>query len=124
MAFVVIELVAPNTVNLKAGLTATPPAAFASFTNHLPKNVEPSKAEFAGTNKLAEPKPCPAPLPDKVKLMRANDAVTGIDGPAPGSLLSMTSTAWAPPNALETPTVKLEFPTSGGSRAVACGMFP
>src|SRR6266566_3744390 len=105
MAFVVIELVSPNTVNLKAGLTATPPAAFVSFTNHLPKNVAPTKAEFAGTNKLAEPKPWPAPLPDNVRLMRANDAVAGIVGPVPGSLLSMTRTAWAPPSALETATV-------------------
>ena len=66
----------------------------------------------------------PAPLPDSCTLMRANEAVAGIAGPLPGSLLSITSTADAPPKALVTPTVKLGLPASAGSMAVACGMLP
>src|SRR5262252_1289325 len=93
MAFEVIELVSPKTVNLNAGLAATPPGLPASLTYQRPKNVCPIKLGLPGINRLAEPNPLPAPLPDKVRLSRANDAVAGIDGPAPGSLLSMTSTA-------------------------------
>src|SRR4030095_12811271 len=119
-----IPLVSPNTVNRNAGVAATPPAAFESLTYQRPKNVWPTRDEFAGTSSLMEPKPWPAPLPDSCTLMRAKDAVAGIVGPAPGSLLSITSTADAPPNALLSPTVKLGLPASAGSMAVACGMFP
>src|SRR5438874_1767651 len=124
MALVVIELVSPNTVNLNAGLVATPPMAAASLTYQRPKNGWPTKDELPGMSRLAEPKPWPAPLPFSVRLMRANDPVAGIVGPAPGSLLSITSTACAPPSALETPTLKLALPTSGGSTATGCGMLP
>src|SRR5262245_58158785 len=119
-----MALVSPNTVNLNAGVAATPPAAFESLTYQRPKKVWPTSDELAGTNMLTEPNPCPAPLPESCTLMRANDAVTGIAGPAPGSLLSITKTAEAPPRALLTPTVKLGLPASAGSTAVAWGMFP
>src|SRR4051812_192955 len=107
MAFVVIALVSPNTVNLNAGLVATPPAAAASLMYQRPKNDWPTRAELPGMSKLAEPKPWPAPLPDSVRLRRANEPVAGMVGPAPGSLLSITSTACEPPSAFETPTLKL-----------------
>src|SRR5215831_11997465 len=119
MAFVVIELVSPNTVNLKAGLTATPPAAAGSCTYQRPKNVWPTRDEVPGISRLAEPNPWPAPLPESVRLRRANDPLAGIVAVAPGSLLSITSTAGAPPSAFETPTLKLVLPTSGGSTATA-----
>ena len=57
-------------------------------------------------------------------MLLANEAVAGMVGPAPGSLLSITSTACAPPSAFETPTVKLELPTNGGSTATGCGILP
>src|SRR3954452_1304064 len=124
MALVVSELVSPKTVKRNAGLTAAPPAAAASRIYQRPKNDWPTRDELPGISRLAEPKPWPAPLPDRVRLMRANEAVAGIVDVAPGSVVSITSTAGAPPRALETPTLKLVLPTSGGSHATACGTLP
>src|SRR5258706_15068037 len=78
----------------------------------------------SGIASVAEPKPSPAPLPRSVTVLRANEPTAGITGSAGGSAASITSTADAPPDAPESPSVNDGLPESGGSSATGAGTAP